>query len=76
MVVFTWQMMTNGLLSAPSFFPWELPWDLVCMKYWHHLAVMHMRRREDGIPRLVINVDHRNRHRDSSSTSTSIPSDY
>ncbi|EFX85230.1 hypothetical protein DAPPUDRAFT_237698 [Daphnia pulex] len=30
--------------------------------------VMQMKRREDGIPRLVINVDHRDRHRDSSST--------
>jgi hypothetical protein len=29
---------------------------------------MQMRCQEDGIPRLVINVDHRDRHQDSSST--------
>ena len=32
------------------------------------IQVMQMRYQEDGIPRLVINVDHRDRHQDSSST--------
>ncbi len=48
---------------------------LLCNFYWHvtknfvvFIQVIQMRRREDGIPRLVINVDHRDRHQDSSST--------
>jgi hypothetical protein len=43
--------------------------------FWHvtknfvvFIQVMQMRYQEDGIPRLVINVDHRDRHQDSSST--------